>query len=333
MSRRAVLSAMMASLVLMMSLGPVSSGQIGILPSVVITCDDPGPVEVWPGATRTTIVYCTLENPNMYSESVEIGTESEEADFLFAAPQTVTIGAGQEMDIQVIIRVPELFPAGTYSANITAKVTEANGIEVAAITSQEEDSVSFEVMKYGSCEVLMGQGGGTIEAGDPVVFAASFVCEANSDFLIGYSLVMIEEGAMSSMWPSGFVDQSAPCKFQVAGAVEGGSCQFQIATPSNLANSWNGCVVLVDDDGDGDGFGSSPPSSCTSSYPSLGVDIEPQGLSLGSIGLDSNSSVTDLLIDNKELVGGGVGGLVLLLSLVMVLRRRSRAYDEEWDED
>ncbi|DAC46659.1 MAG TPA: hypothetical protein HA308_03455, partial [Candidatus Thalassarchaeaceae archaeon] len=103
----------------------------------------------------------------------------------------------------------------TYSANITAKVTEANGIEVAAITSQEEDSVSFEVMKYGSCEVMMGQGGGAIEAGDPVVFAASFVCEANSEFSIGYSLVMIEGESMSSMWPSGFEDQSAPCEFQV----------------------------------------------------------------------------------------------------------------------
>ena len=68
---------------LMMSMGPISSSQIGILPSVEITCDDPGPVEVWPGATRTTIVYCTLENPSIHSESVEIGTESEESDFEF----------------------------------------------------------------------------------------------------------------------------------------------------------------------------------------------------------------------------------------------------------
>lgn len=333
MGRGNLLSTLLVSLALVLSLAPVSSAQIGILPSVVITCDDPGPVEVWPGATRTTIVYCTLENPNMYSESVEIGTESEESDFQFAAPQTVTIGAGQEIDIQVIIRVPELFMAGTYSANITAKVTEANGIDVGAITSQEEDSVSFEVVKYGSCEAMIGQGGGVIEAGDPVVFAASFVCEANSDFLIGYSLVMIEEGAMSSMWPSGFVDQSTPCKFQVSATGGGGNCQFQIATPSNLANSWNGCIVLIDDDGDGDGFGSSPPSTCGSDFPSLGVEIEPQGLSLGSIGLDSNSSVTDLLMDNKEIAGGGIGGLAVLLSLIMVLRRRSRSDYEEWDED
>ena len=325
-------SSLMVTLVVLVSLGPVSSAQIGILPSVVITCDDPGPVEVWPGSTRTTIVYCTLENPTMYSESVEIGTESEEEGFLFAAPQTVTIGAGQELDIQVIIRVPELYPAGTYSANITAKVTQANGVEVGAFTSTEEDSVSFEVMKYGSCEVMMGQGGGSIGAGDPVVFATSFACEANSVFTIRYSLVMIEEGSTSSAWPSGFEDQSAPCEFQVQAPSGGANCQFQISTPSNLANTWDGCVILVDNDGDGDGMGSIAPSSCSSDYPSIGVNVDPKGLSLGAIGLDSNSSITDLAMENKEIVGGSLGGLILLVSLMVVIRRRSREYDE-WDED
>ena len=332
MSQRAKLSALMVTLVVLMFLGPVSSAQIGILPSVVITCDDPGPVEVWPGATRTTTVYCTLENPSIHSESVEIGAESEDEGFLFVAPQSVTIGAGQEIDIQVVIRVPELYPAGTYSANITAKVTQANGIEVGAITSTEEDSVGFEVMRYGSCEVMIGQGGGSIEAGDPVIFAASFTCESNSDFSIGYSLVMIEEDAGSSAWPSGFEDQSAPCEFQIQAPGGGANCQFQISTPSNLANAWDGCIIIVDNDGDGDGIGSVAPLSCSSDYPSIGVNVNPQGLSLGAIGFDGNSSLTDLAMENKEIVGGALGGLILLVSMMVVLSRRSRGYDE-WDED
>ena len=106
----------------------------------------------------------------------------------------------------------------------------------------------------------------------------------------------------------------------------------EIATPSNLANSWSGCVVLIDDDGDGDGFGSSPPSSCNTNYPSLGVNIEPQGLSLGLDWFRLKQLCERTPMDNKELVGGGVGGLVLLLSLILVLRRRSRSYDEEWEE-
>lgn len=330
--RSAVLSTMMASLIVLMAFGPLSSAQTEVFPSIVITCDDPDPIGVWPGSTKTTIVDCTLENPSIHSESVEIGTGSEEGDFEFAAPGTVTIGAGQEMDIQVVVRAADLHLAGVYEANITAKVTQANGIDVGAFTSEEEAGVSVEVMSFGSCEVMIGQGGGSIDAGDPVVFAASFVCQSNSDFSIGYSLILIEEGSMSSAWPSGFEDQSAPCEFQVEAGGGGSNCQFQVSTPSNLANTWNGCVILLDNDGDGDGIGSAAPSSCTSDVPSLGVNIDPQGLSLGSIGLDGNSSVTDLVMDNKEIVGGAVGGMVLLVSLLVALRRRSRD-DYDWDED
>ncbi|MAU85081.1 MAG: hypothetical protein CMA21_00535 [Euryarchaeota archaeon] len=331
-SWRLPLSAMMASMIVLMAFGPVSSAQIGVLPSIEITCDDPDPIEVWPGATRSTIVNCTLENPSIHSESVEIGTGSDEGNFEFVAPESVTIGSGQEVDIQVLVRATELHPEGVFNANITAKVTQANGIDVGAFTSEEEAVVSVEVMSFGSCEVMMGQGGGSIDAGDPVVFAASFVCQSNTDFSIGYSLIMIEEGSISSAWPSGFEDQSALCEFQVQAGGGGGNCQFQVSTPSNLASAWNGCVVLIDNDGDGDGSGSVAPSSCSSDTPSLGVNVDPQGLSLGAIGLDGNSSLTDLAMENKEVVGGALGGLILLVSLVIVLRRRSREYDE-WEED
>ena len=137
---------------------------------------------------------------------------------------------------------------------------------------------------------------------------------------------------MSSEWPSGFEDQSAPCEFQVQAGGGGGNCQFQVSTPSNLGSAWNGCVVLIDNDGDGDGVGSVAPSSCSSDTPSLGVNVDPQGLSLGSIGLDGNSSLTDIAMENKEVVGGALGGLILLVSLLVVVRRRSRRY-ADWDED
>ena len=135
-SRGPALSAMMASMIVLLAFGPVSSAQIGVLPSVEITCVDPNPIEVLPGATRSTIVDCTLENPSIHSESVEIGTGSAEGDFEFAAPASVTIGSGQEVDIQVLVRATELHQEGEFDANITAKVTQANGIDVGAFTSE-----------------------------------------------------------------------------------------------------------------------------------------------------------------------------------------------------
>ena len=63
-------------------------------------------------------------------------------------------------------------------------------------------------------------------------------------------------------------------------------------------------------------MGSVAPSSCSSDTPSLGVNVDPQGLSLGAIGLDGNSSLTDIAMENKEVVGGALGGLILLVSFI-----------------
>ena len=40
-SRGPALSAMMASMIVLLAFGPVSSAQIGVLPSIEITCEDP----------------------------------------------------------------------------------------------------------------------------------------------------------------------------------------------------------------------------------------------------------------------------------------------------
>ena len=82
---------------------------------------------------------------------------------------------------------------------------------------------------------------------------------------------------MSSAWPSGFEDQSAPCEFQVQAGGGGGNCQFQVSTPSNLASAWNGCVVLIDNDGDGDGVGSVASSSCFLRYSLAQCECRPSG--------------------------------------------------------
>ena len=52
---------------------PVSSAQAGIFPEVNLTCEEPTEeMEVYPGATRTVLVNCKLENPTSYNEQVDI---------------------------------------------------------------------------------------------------------------------------------------------------------------------------------------------------------------------------------------------------------------------
>jgi len=58
------------------------------------------------------------------------------------------------------------------------------------------------------------------------------------------------------------------------------------------------------------------------------IYLEPPGSSLDALGIGSNSSVTDLVVEYKEVIGGGIGGLVLLAGVLFVLRRRS-SYDDD----
>ena len=39
--------------------GGVAAVQAQTSPDVSLTCDQPQPIDVYPGATRTTIIYCT----------------------------------------------------------------------------------------------------------------------------------------------------------------------------------------------------------------------------------------------------------------------------------
>ena len=63
------------------------------------------------------------------------------------------------------------------------------------------------------------------------------------------------------------------------------------------------------------------------------VVVEPTGLSLQTLGLGENTTVADLIVDNKEIVGGGIGALILLVSLIVIVKRRPGPYDDDWEED
>ena len=50
----------------------VAAVQAKTSPDVSLTCDQPAPIEVYPGALRSTIIYCTLTNPTTFSEKVDL---------------------------------------------------------------------------------------------------------------------------------------------------------------------------------------------------------------------------------------------------------------------
>ena len=83
---------------------PVSSAQAGIFPEVNLTCEEPTEeMEVSPGATRTVLVNCKLENPTSYNEQVDITIQA--GPFAAAGPQSATVASNSELDFQVVFRL------------------------------------------------------------------------------------------------------------------------------------------------------------------------------------------------------------------------------------
>ncbi len=297
---------------------PVASAQ-GIYPEINITCDEPAEMEVWPGSTRTSIVYCVLENPTIHSEKVEVTVEG--GTFSTAAPASAIVGAGSEVSFQVAVRGDEGHASGSYLVNISAQVVEANGIQVSLITSPEYSEVTVVVVPFVSCDWTMGQGGGTIEAGDVIVFSTSFSCTSNDDSVANFSPIMISNSGANS-WPSGFVDQSAPCNLQIQTGGSSTNCQFQILTPSNLGETWDGCIKIVWEEDWGDNI----PNSCQNER--IDVKIEPKSIGIGIIDLTGNDSIFGDYSEEAPVIIGGVFVVIVLAIVVVVIRRRRRSFDD-----
>jgi hypothetical protein len=146
---------------------PAVSAQTGIFPEISISCDDPPEMDVSPGSSRTAISNCVLENPSVHPEEVDITVQS--GGFAYAAPGSMTVPANSEMGFEVIFRGDLGHTSGSYVANITAQVTQASGVEVSFITSPESVEVTIVVAEFTSCTHNLGQGGGTVEAGEVIV--------------------------------------------------------------------------------------------------------------------------------------------------------------------
>ena len=48
----------------------------GPVPDITLSCQQPQPIDVYPGATRVTIIDCTLENPTIHQEKVNVQIQS-----------------------------------------------------------------------------------------------------------------------------------------------------------------------------------------------------------------------------------------------------------------
>ena len=294
---------------------PAASGQV--FPDITIECGDNVELDVSPGSSRTAMTSCELENNSMWIEEVSVDIDSEDLDT--AGPESVTIGAGETLTISIVMSAAQDLEAGDYLVNVSAEVTSAGGVPVPGLAS-DTDEIGVTIAEFTSCDHTVGQGGGTLEAGQIISFSISISCDSNTDSTIKYSARLVDKSG-SSAWPSGFDDQSPQCDVLIPDGGTSANCQFQILTPSNLDSTWEGCVVVLEN-------GASVPKSCPSSNV-IDVKIEPKSIGIGTIDLTGNDSVFGEYSDEAPIIIGGVA-VVLVLAIIGIAmtRRRRRLLDD-----
>lgn len=294
---------------------PAASGQV--FPDITVECGDNVEIDVSPGSSRTAMTSCELENNSMWIEEVSVDIDSEDLDT--AGPESVTIGAGETLTISIVMSAAQDLEAGDYLVNVSAEVTSAGGVPVPGLAS-DTDEIGVTIAEFTSCDHTVGQGGGTLEAGQIISFSISISCDSNTDSTTKYSARLVDKSG-SSAWPSGFDDQSPQCDVLIPDGGTSANCQFQILTPSNLDSTWEGCVVVLEN-------GASVPKSCPSSNV-IDVKIEPKSIGIGIIDLTGNDSVFGEYSDEAPIIIGGVA-VVLVLAIIGIAmtRRRRRLLDD-----
>ena len=294
---------------------PAVSGQV--FPDITVECADNVEVDFNAGSSSTAVVWCELENNSMWEEEVEISVQFGDLDG--SNPDSVTIEAGSKFSISIGVSADQNQEAGNYQINVSAEVISAGGIPVPGLAS-DSDEVEVTIAEFTTCDHTVGQGGGTLDAGQIISFSVSISCDSNTDSTIKYNARMIDKSG-SSAWPSGFDDQSPQCDVLIPDGGTSANCQFQIVTPSNLATTWEGCIIVLED-------GGSVPKSCPSSNV-VTVKVEPKSIGIGVIDLTGNDSIFGEYADEAPIIIGGVAVvLVMVIIGVIVSRRRRDSFDD-----
>ena len=116
-------------------------------PDINLDCPDSTvEIEVGPGDSRVGSVTCTLENPSLHSEDINISVE--DIGLNVAYPGSVSVGPNSEQTFTISWSTEFNANVESFTSSIEATVTSANGAPWLLGNSKSE-SVNIEIMPFG----------------------------------------------------------------------------------------------------------------------------------------------------------------------------------------
>ncbi|MFQ3344295.1 MAG: choice-of-anchor T family protein [Candidatus Poseidoniales archaeon] len=121
------------------TLSGVAMVQAQTSPEISLDCQQPQAIDVFPGSTRTTIVYCSLTNPTAVSETVKLTYQG--GILGVAGPGSKSVSGGGTASFEVALRAELRAPEGQQVVTITAEVITWGGGPVTGISEPVESKV------------------------------------------------------------------------------------------------------------------------------------------------------------------------------------------------
>ena len=163
-------------LILLFSLSalPMPSAEAQFVPAVELECvgvtgSGEVPIDVYPGATRTGVAYCTVSNPTIYQEKIDIEVQAD--GLAVAAPGSVNVAAGGEEEFLVTVRADPEMRAQTRQMTVTATVVEMNGVPPPNIATADSELL-IQILQFSGVSVELTE--------------AIIAAESGSDFYVEF---------------------------------------------------------------------------------------------------------------------------------------------------
>ena len=316
-----------------------------IFPAVTVECDV-NEIEIIDYSYTSHNTLCTIENPTVYSEEIQLEAIGN-GTTINGVPETVTLAAGESMNIDIEINTVDIDIIGIRNISIIAEVTQAAGIPAGIFGAEDNAIIGLDFLEY--LEINLGEveGAGEYDEGENIIVSVpdnQAYIRTNREGIIYLRVHLIEEDTNSNdalnPLPEGFeYSNGVSTSSCIYTTVNQDPCSWEIFTPEQIEDDWKGCaVVYVITTWEKDGSPtfneeanfalSEMPTSCNSNvYGAEIIDIlieKEKGvdnlLSIG--GNDSFIGQLGITEDQLPIIGGSILIVFTLIIVLLFVRRR-----------
>ena len=281
------------------------------LPAVEIYCEASNVnINVYPGSNALGFTKCTVSNPTLYQEDVEITVLSD------GLPNTgsgkVSIGPGGEVEIQLSFKAEIGMLAQTSSWSAEAVVVSANGVPPPNNASSKVQGI-VQIMQYSDLSIISTESTIDVNAGSS--FEVEILVE-NLGNQMDYFGIGLKCNRDCDLEDEGFVGIDSGFKKEINPMSNGAQAQsivFEITAPDKVGkvDSFYFEFYATSE------FSCRYEGMCNTEYTSVIV----------SLSEDDSATFSDYLSGNTVMIIGAIIGTMVVAAVVVVLVRKNTSKD------